>query len=117
MKYKIGDKVIVRLSDTNIKNGIVKNVSTNDTSYIVEVEQHLHGIDEQYLSISNRRWLESLSDEQLANYLDDINESIDGKCAIETLANDCSTYCKDAVVSDISCRECVKKWLQAEHKE
>ncbi len=63
--------------------------------------------------MTNRQWLESLSDEELANVLYDI---ADNKCcdiAYCDTVEDENGY----LVCDWNCKEGVRKWLQAEHKE
>lgn len=51
--------------------------------------------------MTNREWLESLSDEELADVISDT----------------CGGYCIRKHGCDINCREGVTTWLQAEHKE
>lgn len=58
--------------------------------------------------MTNREWLESLSDRELAQFMD---ETFDNRCSVCTKNEDMDGGCRGIV----DCVVGIKKWLQAEH--
>lgn len=61
--------------------------------------------------MTNREWLESLSDEELAGYLYSLSEQYTNICEI------CSNKYTKCSMEYGKCSDGVSGWLQAEHKE
>lgn len=61
--------------------------------------------------MTNREWLESLSDEKLAKFLYNLSKKFFGSCEI------CSSRLMKCIENKEECPNGIRKWLKAEHKE
>lgn len=111
MKYKIGDKVYV-MCKGRIRAAFIKKIFDpcgEWQSFIVDISGEEYTISSGCIQkITNRQWLESLSDEELSKF------NKDSFCKIclyntEICNKDGTKYCDFVKV--------YTSWLQAEHKE